>query len=170
MGTVIIISGERFAGKSTLCRRLITTAQTAGRQVAGLVTELIDPHTLHVTELHTGARYPLTRPWRGSEGPLHHFVMDEEALARSDAALATALPADLLVLDELGPTELVMGQGWQRAIPLVREGNYRTALVVVRPTLLATALSAFGKPIVTTAWVTPANREELFLALKRRIL
>jgi nucleoside-triphosphatase THEP1 len=72
-------------------------------------------------------------------------------------------------VDELGPTELQFGQGWIEAITLLREGDYRLALVVVRPTLLHEALPRFGHPITTVAWVTVANRESLFDLLKARL-
>ncbi len=169
MEALVIISGERFSGKSTLCRRLIAVAEGMGAVVAGLRTELVDAHTLRVVEVHTGASYPLTRPWREGAGPLRDFVMDEAALARSDAALASAVPADLLVIDELGPMELVMGRGWRSALPLLRGGAYRVALVVVRPSLVAQALAALDRPITTTVWVTPENREALFALLSARL-
>ncbi len=169
MGELVIVSGERFTGKSTLCRRLVAEAEARGLTVGGLLTETVDAHTLRVTELHSGARYPITRPWQGGGGPLRHFVMDESALRRSAEALRHALPAALFVVDELGPTELQFGQGWIEAVTLLREGDYRLAFVVVRPALLHEALSRFGHPLATVAWVTVANRERLFDLLKARL-
>ncbi len=169
MRELIIISGERFVGKSTLCRKLVAEAEAQGVGIGGLLTETVDPHTLRVTELHSGASYPITRPWRGGGGPLRHFVMDEAALRRSAQALRHALPADLFVVDELGPTELQFGQGWIDAVTLLRGEAYRLALVVVRPTLLHEALRRFGHPLTTVAWVTVANRDKLFHLLKARL-
>ncbi|MCJ7625183.1 MAG: hypothetical protein MUO76_16925, partial [Anaerolineaceae bacterium] len=47
---------------------------------------------------------------------------------------------DLLVVDELGPFELVRAEGWVSGVKLVDGGNYRLALVVVRPELRRVAL------------------------------
>ena len=40
------------------------------------------------------------------------------------------------LVDELGPLELVRGEGWQAALETLAQGGYRLALVVVRPELL----------------------------------
>ena len=65
-------------------------------------------------------------------------VYCEQATNATDAlALLEANPnCDLLVVDELGPLELVRGEGWQAALEALAQGGYCLALVVVRPELL----------------------------------
>lgn len=46
---------------------------------------------------------------------------------------------DYLVVDELGPLELERGEGLTNAVELLKSGEIKKALVVVRPHLIAKA-------------------------------
>ena len=46
-----------------------------------------------------------------------------------------------LVIDELGPLEFLRGEGWMAGFEAVNSGEYRVALLVIRPSLLKEALS-----------------------------
>jgi hypothetical protein len=54
--------------------------------------------------------------------------------------LAEIEECELLVLDELGPLELHKNKGLTAGVQLIDAQRYRTACVVVRPTLLSVAL------------------------------
>jgi hypothetical protein len=47
-------------------------------------------------------------------------------------------------VDELGPLELVRGEGWAEVIPMIRRRAFGVALVVVRPELVGQARAALG--------------------------
>ena len=61
--------------------------------------------------------------------------------------LASSLPCDLLLIDELGPLEFNLGLGWVSALDLIQSGQYRQALVVIRPELLAKAQELLNTPL-----------------------
>jgi len=67
----------------------------------------------------------------------------------------------LLVVDELGPLELELGQGLVKALDVLAQGGFSLALVVVRPALLneVTARLKGRQPIILE--VTPSNRDQL---------
>ena len=112
-----------------------------GIKVAGLLTQRTGPDDLAVHELHSGDTYPLTLPLNSHTGfRVGHFRFSTEALARSDRALDGCFPTQVFILDEIGPMELIYGQGWIRAITLLRHRNYRVAFIVVRPELLVQAI------------------------------
>jgi hypothetical protein len=54
--------------------------------------------------------------------------------------LRSSTPCELLVVDELGPLEFDRGQGWLTGLAAVDSGDFQSALIVIRPELLAAAL------------------------------
>ncbi|MPM80126.1 hypothetical protein SDC9_127172 [bioreactor metagenome] len=70
-----------------------------------------------------------------------HWVFDENTLQYGNEVLGRATPCDLLIVDELGPIELVRGQGWQNGIQAIESKDYKAAVIVIRPSLLDVAFS-----------------------------
>jgi hypothetical protein len=64
-------------------------------------------------------------------------------------------------VDELGPLEIVRGQGWQKAFNVLNRGDFRLALVVVRPELVDQARLHLPPAPTTTLTVTHYNRDTL---------
>src|SRR3990172_1791685 len=138
---IVILSGESGSGKTTICARVVSLTRVRGLEVAGLLTP---PRLaggckvgLDVEDIHTGQRRPLAERVGGTDGPATgswHFHMD--GLAWGTMVLGGATPCDLLVIDELGPLELLQDQGWTISLDQLRASRYHLALVVVRPALL----------------------------------
>ena len=142
---ILIISGGRGVGKTTLCQRLAAAARDAGWQVAGLVSpanlEEGIKTAIQVEDLRTGERCLLARWSRDELAEIRTpgWVFDPEVIRWGNEAIRSADPCDLLVVDELGPLELVRRQGWMAAFDALDRGEYRLVLVVVRPELLEIA-------------------------------
>jgi len=64
----------------------------------------------------------------------------------ANGVLSRATPCDLLIVDEVGPLELLGDYGWTKALQLLREGDFGAALVVCRPSLLDELQSNLGGP------------------------
>lgn len=159
---IILLTGGRQVGKTTALSEAVKRLQDAGVKVAGLLTQRTGPHDLAVIELHTGARYSLTDPYRDIPGaPTSNFVMNEAAFARSDAALAMSFPTQVFVLDEIGPLELRHRRGWVRALDLLGHEPYALAFVVVRPELLGDAVAELPDAEYTVIRVDVGNRQGL---------
>jgi hypothetical protein len=72
----------------------------------------------------------------GGEPETPGWRFNRRTLAAGTAALVGAPPGDLMIVDELGPTEIVAGKGWAVALDLVRSGRHGTMVAVVRPALV----------------------------------
>ncbi|HDQ34718.1 MAG TPA: DUF2478 domain-containing protein [Chloroflexi bacterium] len=163
---IVLVTGARQMGKSTLCQRVAETLRAAEVTVSGLLTRRTGPHDLVVSEMHTGNIYPLTLPYQGAGDPATPaFCMDPAAMARSAAALESAFPTQVFFLDELGPLELRRGAGWSNALPLLHTAQYKLAILVIRPELLDVLIARLPAPPSAVFPVQPDNREQLFEAL-----
>ena len=159
---IVLITGERQAGKSTACRRAVVLMRQAGLTVSGLVTERTGEHDLSVRELHTGETYALTLPFNDQANrPLMNFRMNPQAMARSLASLARGFPTEVVVIDELGPLELKRGEGWVEALNYLRSGEYRVGILVIRPELLGVGVLALPRDVYSVVKVTPENRDRI---------
>src|SRR3990172_4008125 len=67
-------------------------------------------------------------------------------------------PEALLVIDELGPLELLQHEGWTPLVPLLR-AHIGPVMVVVRPSLIAPFLVLADGRNPDTVEVTPAVRD-----------
>jgi len=136
-GHILLITGPREAGKTTLCQRCVEAARQRGWRVTGIVTlgEYMNGErvSLQAQCAHTGEVRTLAHRQRGGG---RHWAFVEETLEWGNRVLASAVPTDLLVIDELGPLEWVEGRGWTAGLSAVDSGLYRYALVVVRPELV----------------------------------
>lgn len=148
------LTGERGAGKTTFCRALAERARAAGWDVAGLLSPGVFENGVKtgilVQDLRTGETHPLARvhpvPGLASAVQAENFslafgdwLFDPSAFAWGNQVLEASLPCDLLIVDELGPLELVRGEGWTSALAVLRQPRYRVGLVVVRPELVELA-------------------------------
>ena len=85
----------------------------------------------------------LARPGQNSDIRTKRWIFNKGAITWGNQMLKGSVPCDLLVVDEVGPLELERGEGWTEAIPTVRSGLFKLALVAVRPELLDAARAIF---------------------------
>jgi hypothetical protein len=173
MSQLLVLTGPRGSGKSTLCGRVADTFRQRGYVVGGVITErgvdpaeaarcgeggggadslsVCDPSIVadrrFLRDLGSGVTLPFGHRGAGEgDGPgqsgaddslVPGWAFADEVFARGEEAILAARKADLLVVDELGPLELVGGRGWQAALAVLRAREYRAALVVCRPELLS---------------------------------
>jgi nucleoside-triphosphatase THEP1 len=142
-GRLVVLSGPSGSGKTTTCRRLISACSERGLDVSGLVTvaeRREEGAERWVEDLRSAQRQLLAHemPPGSKVGPRWRFCT--EGLAWGDRMLARACPTDVLVIDEVGPLELLHGAGWRRGVQLALAGSFRLAVVAVRPPLVACLL------------------------------
>lgn len=181
---VTLLTGPSRSGKTTVCRAVIAAAAARGLAVAGVLTEdATGPGGARrqiALDLRTGRRRllarardavlaPATAEHKSAEArpaprngvPTHGWEFQDDGVAFGRAVLEESLvtPCDLLVIDQLGPLELVEGRGWSIAFDLLSTGSYGLALVVVNPRVLDRAVQLIGA--CTVHHVTQAQREAL---------
>ncbi len=163
---IILLTGESGCGKTTLCQRVVATLRARGANVAGVLSlprfargEKIG---MDVADVRTGERVALAERVATGAGTANlAWKFDDAGLARGAQILRAAPPCDVLIVDELGPLELVHHVGWIGALDILRARNYRAALVVVRPSLLEN-FQARVKLEMQVLTITRSNHAELF--------
>lgn len=138
-----LVSGEIGAGKTTICQKVVDSARTRGFTCGGLLTPALIEHGRKVgiggVDLLSGERRVMARIDRDLGGPrvgCYYFAADAFPWANAVIASAVNSGCDLLVVDEIGPLELVQGRGLAPALDLL--GAVPRALVVVRLSLADT--------------------------------
>lgn len=144
-----LVTGEQGAGKTTFCRVLVETVRQRrpDLSVAGILSLKVlvegEEAAIEAVDLASGERRCLAsrrEPAATADGPATiRWQFEAAALAWGDAALRSATPCDLLVIDELGPLEWERDAGWAAGLAAVDGAAYRAAFVVVRPQLLERA-------------------------------
>jgi len=138
-----LVTGERGVGKTHLCQQVVEQAGKIGYRCAGVLSRAVfdreEKAAITLVDVATSAERTLAVA-DDTPGELrwgrYRFV--PSTLEWGSDLLAGATPCDLLIVDELGPLELTLGQGLVAALDVLDEGAFSLALVVVRPELLDT--------------------------------
>ena len=147
MSKITIISGATGAGKTVLCERALAACCERQIDVAGVISrseyEGEEKVRLYCQNIRGGERWLAERTDRPVPftGPTTKcWAFDAETIAWANELLTQATPTNVLIVDELGPLEFGRGEGFMKAFDLIDGGEYRHALVVVRPGLTEAAL------------------------------
>ena len=157
-GQILLVTGPRGAGKTTLCRRIVEVARQANWMIAGVSSPAIIKGGLKigigVEDLRSGRRFLLASLPSENEDPravrTEGWVFDPRCLKWSNGVLEKAVPCDLLVVDELGPLELEEGKGWMAGIGALESGKFHLGIAVVREELLNKLLYRWSRASVIT--------------------
>jgi nucleoside-triphosphatase THEP1 len=158
---LLLLSGERGVGKSTVCLRLAEQLRVEGYPVGGVIT-LCAENRRYALDIVGGDQRLLAAEDRDLSGPSWgKFSFSQDTLDWAHAVVREAIShrAALVILDEVGPLEIVLRQGFLPAFQALIAAPV-TGLVVVRPTLLRRLRRRVQKERpVTQRTVTLANRE-----------
>lgn len=157
--SIIILTGERGVGKTTACRETVALAKAKGYTCGGILTLTQPDGELDVTDVNSDETHRLTLPPDVKPAIIQgRFRFAPETIGWGNTVLAQATPCQLLVVDELGPLELERKGGWQKAVDVLRRGNFALALVVIRSELVVKAQLWLPISATTVFAVTPENR------------
>ncbi|WP_205204667.1 nucleoside-triphosphatase [Azonexus hydrophilus] len=143
---LVLLSGERGAGKTTWCRSLADLAQEQGLIVAGLASPAVfcdgRKTAIDLLDLSCGETRRLAE--RAGFGTLETaglgWRFDPATLAWGNALIKSAGACDLLMIDEMGPLEFSGRDGFTAGFAVIDACRYRLAVIVVRPKLMPIAL------------------------------
>ncbi len=142
---LIFVTGPSGAGKSTWCAGLVRRSRERGLVVRGLLSPAVfadgSKIGIDLVDLATGERRRLATLRRPTSTGLltDHWQFDADILVWGNQILRDAHPCDLLIIDELGPLELLRNGGLQEAIRILEQRHYHVACAVIRPSLLPDA-------------------------------
>jgi molybdopterin-guanine dinucleotide biosynthesis protein A len=162
----ILLTGESGSGKTTWCSELVGLARDAGMAVGGVVSPgvYVGDHrvAIELWDVATDERRPLAalRTEPDPSAVTKRWEMVPEGLSWGNNRLRLDRLIDLLVVDELGPLEFSHGGGLQAALEAIDQGEYRVAVVVVRPSLLDEALKRWPGSRVVRIPVSGASDRE----------
>ena len=146
-GKIILISGERNAGKTLFCITLKNTLSDLGRSCAGVISPglYLDGKKIGILaeDIVSGERRRIAdyAPGWDEKRPERVWKFDFEAIDWFNERLIDIPEVEILIIDELGFLELEENRGWMAAVEKLDAGCYRCAFVVVRPELIDNALS-----------------------------
>jgi nucleoside-triphosphatase THEP1 len=151
-GKLILVTGQSGSGKTHWCLELAHLAKIGGFNAVGLVSPAVIEGDVKVgidlVDIKSGSRQRLAgRRGRSSPGQSTlNWDFNNEALTWGNSILGQLETCQLLILDEIGPLELLHGAGLINAIGLISARGYGLACVVVRPALtkIATGLWPWG--------------------------
>lgn len=149
-----IITGPFQVGKTHFCNSLLNQAQARGLKLAGVICPPIFEEqiktAISIEDLTSHERKTLaTKRTTETDGLLtEHWAFDEEVMTWGNSILAETSGCDLLLVDELGPLEFTRGLGWQNGLHAIDNGEYKAAVVVIRPALVETALKRWPNAIL----------------------
>jgi len=144
---IALLTGEIQSGKTSLCLEVVAAAREAGIQLGGLVSPGVfqerEKIAIDVIDVRSGERRRLADGPGGRSTAIstRRWAFHPEAVAWGTQVLQEAVPCQLLVIDELGPLEFQRGEGWVSGFRAVASGDYTSALLVIRPSLLKEALN-----------------------------
>lgn len=146
---LILVTGKSGAGKTIWCLELVHQARLAGFLPYGFVSPAVFENGskigIDLLEIQHDERRRLAvrRTEKASESGLGihtaGWQFDEGVLEWANQVLDEMSDAEFLIIDELGPLELLENKGLVRGLEVIDERKYRLACVTVRPLLLATA-------------------------------
>jgi len=164
-GRIILLSGESGLGKTTLCLKLLEMLKDIPLIVNGVVCPPLYEGSIksgiEVLILKSNEKRQLARLNKGENNGLftRKWLFDETVTSWGNQELAKATPCDVLVIDELGPLEFERDSGFLNAFTAINSRDYRSALVVIRPSLLAKAIEHW--PDAFAVSITSETRETL---------
>jgi nucleoside-triphosphatase THEP1 len=148
---LIVLTGDPGSGKSTHCRQVVLAAREAGLTVRGIVgideTEACGVKRWQ-EDAGSGKQLLLGRTASPEEilAGAPRWELDDAALEQCSRILMSACPADVLVIDEVGPVELLHRRGMLAGVRHALACQYGLALVVVRPDLVPRFTELFPLP------------------------
>ena len=143
---LILLTGARESGKTSLLSEALGKCRESAIIAAGVISPAVFENGvktgIDLLDVRSGEKRRLADLRKaGSSGIMtDRWAFDSQTLEWGNKIFGSAVPCDLLLVDELGPIELEKGLGLQNGISSLNSRGYRMAIVVIRPELIQKAL------------------------------
>ncbi len=157
---LIIVTGTIGIGKTTICQKVIKTAESQGYSCGGIVTYKAPDKSIIIKDIQTGKSVTLASMEKIYQGPhTGKYYFNPEAINFGIRAIDRGRRSAILVVDEIGHLEL-NGEGFINAIEIIRGRGFNNCITVIRNGLLSAFLPRLdGAPLIFEASVN--NRDQL---------
>ena len=140
MSKITVITGERGAGKSRYCLELLKDLEKEGSSAGGFISPAVYTDGIktafYTMDVRTREQRLCGTRTAQDRGTIGCWQMDVSVLEWGNELLRNSIPCDVLFIDELGPLEFEKGKGYTEAFPVLENGRYNRAYVVIRPECL----------------------------------
>jgi len=161
---VIIITGPIGVGKTTVCKNVIEILKSAGYACSGILTPKVytgnEVAGISVIDIRTGKTESLASIRDIYGGPIvGKYFFNPNGIRFGITAIEKGISSDFLLVDEIGHLELG-GNGFIKALELIRLGAIKNFILVIRRELLSAYNAQLGvQPYVFETTIN--NRDEL---------
>jgi len=157
---VIIVTGAIGIGKTTVCRKLIGIIQNKGYTCGGILTYKSADKGIIVEDIQSGEKETLASINNVYHGPrTAKYSFNPTAIDFGIQAIDKGCFSDLLMVDEIGHLEL-RGEGFVKALELIKLGAVKKSILVIRKELLSAFLAQLDAQL-SIYETTINNRDEL---------
>jgi len=170
---LILWTGPKHSGKTTIATKLAQIASAEGFNVAGLLSPPLYHNSkllgFDVLDLHSQTRAPLARRKinQSKAGPFT-FISDGLKLGNAVLSAEATKSADLVIVDEFGPLEL-NNEGWRKNVNSLLFSSNAVVLLVVRRELTDTVRQVYANVPCRKLAATEGNSiDEVITMLKNR--
>ena len=171
-----LLTGSIGIGKTTLCQRLVTLLRQQGLEPAGILAPaLIDDHGMKIgirlLRIETEEEQVLALVEGDLWGPRtgrYAFAADVMAWGLSGLRRALRGKYDLVLIDEIGPLELLRGEGLAPVLGDLQEMDRPHVLIVVRDALVEMLRERLGRHDLAVYHVDLGVRDTLALEIAER--
>ena len=132
-------------GKTLLCKKLAEKFSSSGLMVSGILsikrTENRSGRKIFAQIINSKEEREIAvfEPGWDADFPIRDWRLNQENLEWADKMIRNLLPADVIIIDELGYLEFEMGRGLVSGIDILESGEYMAAFVVIRTSLIKAA-------------------------------
>lgn len=144
---IIIITGEVRAGKTLLISNLLAEINKLEIKATGVYSparfEGGTKTGIYIVDITSGKKRLLAnfQPGWDPQNPMREWKMDPQILQWGDKVIKDSVPTTVLIIDELGYLEFEKKSGWISAFEILKKGDYKIGIVVVRSGLLKQAMT-----------------------------
>jgi len=164
------------------CMRFVNEARRRKIDVAGVLSPPVICRkrkiAIEVEDIRSGEKRTLAQQQAHNEpGPqIGQWFFYADALQWGNEILRRSVPCDVLIIDEIGPLELIRHEGWQAGVEAIDSRQYCIGLVVIRPSLLQEAKKRWkgAQVILLNPWIRNIQRwlwnQKLLLELEAQLM
>lgn len=140
---IIVLSGPRGIGKSTICRKIVQYLRDKKVRCGGFITYKSRDSGIIIEDVGNKESMILASTKPEYQGPATgRYYFSSEGLEFGLKALKTGLSGDVLFVDELGHLE-ARGEGFALVFDYLRLNSCSCVIAVIREELLSTLLPHF---------------------------